>query len=94
MKYIITETQRDRLAVRRRLPELKELLRNLYPWQYPCDYNTLHYFLLAMGVEMFEITTLDWFEEVNHEVIWSIVQELYMDDMVKHYESNCGKKNN
>jgi hypothetical protein len=92
MKYIITEEQRDRLAVRRRLPELKELLTNLYPWQYPCDYNTLDYFLLSMGVEMFEVTTLDWFENVNHEVIWGMVNELYMDDMVNHYISNCVKK--
>lgn len=92
MKYIITESQRDILAVRRRLPEFKQLIRNLFPWSYPCYYHSLEQYIMSIKQEMFETLTLDWFEKVSHEVIWDIVQKLYMDDMVKHYESNCGQK--
>ena len=89
MKYIITENQKDRLIVKRRLPELKDLIRNLYPFTYPCDYDSLETYLLAMKIEMFEVTILDWFDDVNNEIIWDMVNEVYRDDMIENYMYNC-----
>jgi len=91
MKYIITETQRDRLMVRRRLPELKDLIKNLFPFYYPCDYDSLSEYMMAMKVEMFETLTLDWFEGVDEDVIWDMVTDIYSDYMADNYISNCGE---
>jgi hypothetical protein len=92
MKYIITENQRDRLFVLRRLDELENLIPNLYPYYYPCDYDSLGQYLLAMKIEMFEITVLDWFENVDKDVIWDVVTDVFRDFIVENYTSNCKSK--
>lgn len=73
----------------RRLPELKSLIRNLYPFQYPCDYDSLQQYMMAMKIEMFEVTILDWFLEVNNDIIWDVVTDLYRNEMVENYMYNC-----
>jgi len=89
MKYIITENQRDRLIIKRRLPELKSLIPNLYPFYYPCDFDSLQSYMMAMKIEMFQTLSLDWFEGVDKDVIWDMVTDVYRDDMVNNYISNC-----
>lgn len=89
MKYIITEEQKDRLFVLRRLSELKSLIHNLYPWIYPCDYDSLQTYMMAMKIEMFEVTILDWFLEIDNDVIWDVVTNLFRDEMIEHYTTNC-----
>ena len=89
MKYIITETQADKLSVMRRLPELERLIQHLYPFQYPCDFNSLSTYMMSIKIEMFETLTLDWFKNVDNDVIWDIVTNMYSDDIVKNYTNNC-----
>jgi len=89
MKYIITENQRDRLIIKRRLPELKSLIPNLYPFYYPCDFDSLESYMVAMKIEMFQTLSLDWFEGVDEDVIWDMVTDVYRDYMVDNYISNC-----
>jgi hypothetical protein len=89
MKYIITENQRDRLIIKRRLPELKGLIPNLYPFYYPCDFDSLQSYMMAMKIEMFETLPLDWFEGVDKDVIWDMVTDVYRDGMVNNYIHNC-----
>jgi len=89
MKYIITENQRDRLIIKRRLQELKSLIPNLYPFYYPCDFDSLQSYMMAMKIEMFQTLYLDWFEGVDKDVIWDMVTDVYRDDMVNNYISNC-----
>ena len=88
MKYIITEEQRDRLKVMRRLPELKRLIKNLFPFMYPCDYDSKLSYMMAIKIEMFETLTLDWFEDVDKDVIWDIVTDVYRDYMIDNYMDN------
>ena len=92
MKYIITENQRDRLIIKRRLPELKSLIPNLYPFYYPCDFDSLISYMMAMKIEMFQTLSLDWFEGVDEDVIWDMVTDVYRDYMVDNYISNCREK--
>jgi hypothetical protein len=92
MKYVITENQRDRLIIKRRLPELKSLIPNLYPFYYPCDFDSLESYMVAMKIEMFQTLSLDWFEGVDEDVIWDMVTDVYRDDMVDNYISNCREK--
>lgn len=89
MKYIITEEQNHRLTVMRRLPELKSLIVNLYPYQYPCDYDSLQQYMMAIKIEMFEVQLLDWFVETDNDVIWDIVNDVFRDDIVENYMYNC-----
>ena len=93
MKYIITENERDdRLTVLRRLPELKDLIRHQFPYYYPCDYDSLEQYMIAMKVEMFQVTVLDWFDKVDNDVIWDIVTDLYGYLMVENYTTRCKHK--
>ena len=92
MKYIITETQRDRLIIKRRLPELKDLIRHQYPYYYPCDYDSLEQYMMAMKVEMFQVTILDWFDKVDNDLIWDMVTDLYGDLMIENYTTRCRHK--
>jgi hypothetical protein len=89
MKYVITENQRDRLIIKRRLPELKSLIPNLYPFYYPCDFDSLESYMVAMKIEMFQTLSLDWFEGVDKDVIWDMVTDVYRDEMVNNYIHNC-----
>ena len=92
MKYIITETQRDRLIIKRRLPELKDLIRHQFPYYYPCDYDSLEQYMMAMKVEMFQVTILDWFDKVDNDLIWDMVTDLYGYLMVENYTTRCKHK--
>jgi len=93
MKYIITENERDdRLTVLRRLPELKDLIRHQFPYYYPCDYDSLEQYMIAMKVEMFQVTVLDWFDTVDNDVIWDIVTDLYGYLIVENYTTRCKHK--
>ena len=92
MKYIITEEQNIKRKIIRRIDEIWELIQNLYPWIYPCDYQDLKTFTIAIRVEMFEITTLDWFTKENEEYVWEIVQNVYGDKLKEHYEGWCKNK--
>jgi hypothetical protein len=89
MKYIITESQKDRIHVLRRLDELKGLIKNLYPYAYPCDFDSLESYMVAIKIEMFQTLTLDWFEDINNDVIWDIVTDAFRNDMVKNYIKKC-----
>ena len=89
MKYIITEGQRDRLFVLRRLPELKNLIHNLFPFMHPCEYFSLQHYMISIKMEMFEEEILDWFDMIPDEVIWDVVTDLLHDEIVENYTENC-----
>ena len=94
MKYIITENknENDKVFILRRLHELKNLIRSLYPYYYPCDYDSLQQYMMAMRIEMFQVTILDWFDNVDNDLIWDVVSDLYRDLMVENFTSRCKHK--
>jgi len=89
MKYIITEEQRDRLFVIRRLPELKSLIVNLFPFYHPCDFNSPTQYMMAIKMEMFEAGVLDWFDMIPDKVIWDVVTEFFRELIIDNYTENC-----
>ena len=91
MKYIITEVQRDKLFVMRRLPELEELLHHQFPYYYPCDYDSLQTYMMALKIEMFETLTFDWFKEIDNDIIWDVVTEVFRKDIIENYTTNCNE---
>ena len=91
MKYIITEEQNIKLQVVRRLDDILRLIEHLYPWQYPCDFNNLEHFEIALRTEMFETLTLDWFNSDNEPVVWSVVKKVYGDKIKERYYKKCNE---
>lgn len=89
MKYIITETQAEKLKVLRRKDELWGLITYLYPYEYPCDFINFDSFMDAIKTEMFETLSLDWFTPDNMDYLKVMVDEFYKDDLEYHYNDNC-----
>lgn len=82
----------DRLSIKRRLDELKHLIRNLLSYQYPCDFNSLDHYLMGIKMDLFEEIILDWFEVIDNEVIWEVVMEFFYDEISSNYIDNCDKQ--
>jgi hypothetical protein len=89
MKYIITEEQNARLYIRRRLPEIWELITHSYAYMYPCDYDSLIIFLMGVRNDIFTVLSLDWFEKFDKDLIWEITDDVYQNKLVEHYLDNC-----
>jgi hypothetical protein len=89
MKILITEEQNLRLSIVRRLDELWDLIRDVYPWHYPCDYNNFHYFLIALRAEMFLSAILPWLKTEDEGYLWDIIVKKYGDKIKEHYEGWC-----
>jgi hypothetical protein len=88
MKCII-ENNEDILKVRRRLPELKNLIQNLFSYLYPCDYDSLLQYMMAIKIDLLETTILVGLEDVDSDLIWDVITELYSDVIVENYIYNC-----
>lgn len=90
MKYLITESQKDRLIIKRRIPEIKSIIQNLYSYQYPCDFDSLGEFMRAVYLDFAEsINDVDWHEDVEYETLWDMSMELFHNDIVEYYNYNC-----
>ena len=90
MKIIITENQKEKLMIIRRIPEIKSLIQNLYSYQYPCDFDSLGEFMRAIDFDLAEsINLLDWHESVEYETLWDMSMEFFHSDIVEYYNNNC-----
>ena len=90
MKIIITENQKEKLMIIRRMPEIKSLIQNLYTYQYPCDFDSLGEFMRAIDFDLAEsINLLDWCEDVEYETLWNMSMEFFYSDIVEYYNHNC-----
>jgi len=89
MKFIITEEQNIRLQILRRLDEIWGIIRNSYPFVYPCDYHGLGHFAIALKAEFSYIDSEGFFRE-NANEICDIVSKIYAKKIKERYdESNC-----
>jgi hypothetical protein len=90
MKIIITENQKEKLMIIRRIPEIKSLIQNLYTYQYPCDFDSLGEFMRSIDFDLAEsIDLLDWHQDVEYETIWDMSMEFFHSDIVEYYNHNC-----
>jgi len=89
MKFIITEEQNIRLQILRRLDEIWGIIRNSYPFIYPCDYHGLGHFAIALKAEFSYIDSEGFFRD-NANEIWDVVSKIYAKKIKERYdESNC-----
>ena len=90
MKYIIKENQAKELFFKRRGNEIGDLFRNQYAYSYPCDYDDLEHFLYSLRTDMFETLTLDWMKEMDEDVLWGMLMQMYGDEIINWYNESCG----
>jgi hypothetical protein len=89
MKFVITEEQNTRLQILRRLDEIWGIIRNSYPFVYPCDYHGLGHFAIALKAEFSYIDSEGFFRE-NANEIWDVVSKIFANKIKERYdESNC-----
>ena len=91
MKYIITETQAERLKVLRRKDEIWDLITFLFPYEYPCDFPDFEDFMSAIKEELFGTLSLDWFTYENEDYVWDMVINFFQNDLEYHYNSICNE---
>lgn len=89
MKYIITEDQYDRLMVKRRFEQIRELVKSQFMYQYPCDapdFDTFLYFLIR---ETKDTDISDWINNENFRYIEEFINTHMKDELRDYYVHNC-----
>jgi hypothetical protein len=90
MKYIITETQAERLQVLRRIKELREYIKSSDAFNYICDYTTFDDFLydgLYLGMQ--EDGELDWVTSDNIDYVFDVINTMFYKELKKVYKNRC-----
>lgn len=89
MKYIITEDQYNSIVVKRRLNQIRQLVKSQFFYQYPCDapdFETFIYFLIR---ETKDTLTLDWINDENFEYVEKFINTEMKDELRDYYVENC-----
>ena len=89
MKYIITEDQYNSIVVKRRLNQIRQLVKSQFFYQYPCDapdFETFIYFLIR---ETIDTLTLDWINDENFEYVEKFINTEMKDELRDYYVENC-----
>lgn len=89
MKYIITETQAERLQVLRRIKELREYIKSSDAFKYICDYSSFDDFLydgLYLGIEDGE---LDWVTSDNIDYVFDVINTMFYKELKNVYKNRC-----
>ena len=92
MRYIITESQYHSLQVRRRMKEIKDLIENLYPYQYPCDYEDFDSFLFSLVYGIKHELSLDWIDNDKFQYIEKLIRGFLKDELLEYYNSMCNQR--
>jgi len=91
MKYIISESQYHTVQVRRRIEEIKGLIKDSYAYQYPCDYEDFDTFLNSIIYGIKHELSLDWINDENFDYVKKIITGFLKDELHEYYISNCEK---
>ena len=89
MKYIITESQYHSLEVRRRIDEIKGLIKNLYAYIYPCDFDNFDSFLFSIIYGIKHELSLDWIEKEHFELVEKVITDFLSKELYEYYTSKC-----
>ena len=90
MKYIITETQAERLQVIRRIKELREYIKSSDAYNYICDYSSFDDFLydgLYLGMQ--EDGELDWVTSDNIDYVFDVINTMFYKELKNFYKNRC-----
>jgi hypothetical protein len=90
MKYIITETQAERLQVMRRIKELREYIKSSDAYNYICDYSSFDDFLydgLYLGMQ--EDGELDWVTSDNIDYVFDVINTMFYKELKNFYKNRC-----
>lgn len=88
MKIIITEDQYNSLMVRRRLDQVRDLVKNQFVYQYPCDIPDFGTFLYFITREVKD-NNYEWINDENFEYIEKFINIHMKDELRDYYVHNC-----
>ena len=89
MRYILTESQYAELRVRRRIEQVKGLIKDLYAYSYPCDYDDFDSFLFSIIYGIKHELSLDWFDEDIEEFVEELIRKVMRKEILEYYMSKC-----
>jgi len=90
MKYVITETQAERLQVMRRIPELKNYISSSYDYRHMCEYTTFDDFLYdGLYEEMLNDEKLDWVTSDNIDYVFDVINTMFYKELKNFYKNRC-----
>ena len=89
MRYIITEDQYKKLIIKRRVDQIRELVKSQFIYQYPCDapdFNTFLYFLIR---ETKDTDISDFINDENFEYVEEFINTHMKEELRDYYVYNC-----
>ena len=88
MKYIITENQKDRIFIIRRLSKLMKLVRGTDVYKNPCHFSHISHYTFMMKKELLD--TLSMLDQVkDKDVIWEVIMGFQGNEIMNNYFSRC-----
>lgn len=88
MKIIITEDQYNSLTIKRRLDQVRELVKNQFIYQYPCDAPDFRTFLYFITREVKD-NDYDFIDDENFEYVEEFINNHMKDELRDYYVENC-----
>lgn len=89
MKIIITEDQYNILIIKRRLDQVRDLVKNQFIYQYPCDAPDFRTFLYFITREVRDTNTFDWIDDENFEYVEEFINTHMKDELRDYYVESC-----
>lgn len=91
MKIIVTEDQYSRLVFKRRINQIKDLVKNQFYYQYPCDSENFESFLITIITEVKHTLDSDWINDMNFQYVKEFINTHMKDELRDYYIQSCSK---
>ena len=91
MKYIITESQVERLWIKRRMPEIINAIRDSSVYQRPCGYSSVYDYMGRLKRYFFSSLPHEWWLNMqwDYEFVWMLIMELHGKEIKDNYLNRC-----
>ena len=89
MKYIITESQFDKLFLSRRVEEIKSLVKSSFSYEYPCDFEDFGSFLSGIESDVLHTDNVEWIKDEHFKPIKWYIHNIMKDELRDYYVNMC-----
>lgn len=91
MKYIITESQAERLWVKRRMPEIMNHIRNSSVYYNPCGCDSVYTYMERLKRNFYSGLPHEWWLNMyeDYEFVWMLIMELHGEEIKNNYLNRC-----
>jgi len=91
MKIIITEAQWSRNEkVFSQIEEIKELIRNTFPYYHPCDFKRDDYIdAIKSEIDIEEGMSIDWFSKEDESDVRDFIEKEMAEELLSRWDEHC-----